>query len=247
METPTEKSKTAKDQGGCSFWLIRLGIGLGIVLLTDYLLGFIFNATYPHDSATTVLIPFQNHYLASTDAYITSEGMISEFTDDPGATARFIGLCIIPFVGAFLLSVVLYLIPFTREVVLPYLPHAFIFSLLMLMVYSLFYPPVMTVFDRGRKVMIIHRPAWMFFGTKTEIPFDQISSISYEYLDTDGNDHYEAVQYANLFANTASGKIFIGDNQVGAHAESNEKVPILRVRKRETEAAVEALQLIIGK
>jgi hypothetical protein len=254
MESPKqepEETMSAKSTkgGGCTSFLVRAGIGLAIIFLVDYLVALIFESAWPHDTVTSALIPFQNHYLATTDAFVTNEGLISEFTNDPGATARFLGLVIIPFVAMLLLSVVLYLIPFTNKL-LPYIVPAFFVSLFVLMIYCMFFPPVMTVFDRERKVMIVHRPEWMFFGTKTEIPFEQISGFTYEIETTDGNNHYEDVQYADLFATTTNGKVFIGANQVGAHTSTHDEpqnIPIFKETRQEIERTVEALQLLIGK
>jgi hypothetical protein len=119
--------------------------------------------------------------------------------------------------------------------------------LFVLMIDAMFFPPVMTVFDRERNVMIVHRPEWIIFGTRTEIPFEQISGFSYKIENTDGVDAYEDAQYADLFANTSQGAIFIGENQVGTSPETVETVSITGVRQREIDNAVKALQLLIGK
>ena len=245
-EPADEQTKTNNDGKGYMHLLARGGIGVAIILLADFLTTWIFNATYSHDETTAALIPFQNSYLARTDAFITSEGVITEFTTDPGPTARFVAGCITPFISIMVLAGILYLIPFTRKLV-DFTWQAIVFSLFILMLDSLFSPPVMTVFDRENKVMIVYRPQWIFFGSKTRIPFDQISGFTFEIEEADSDTNFDDVQYADLFATTSSGKVFIGENQVGAHPETTEKVPIVQARRVEIERALDTLKRLIDR
>jgi hypothetical protein len=244
MITPKAEPRK-KEQNGCVFLLIRLGIGIAVIFVIDYVVSYAFQSAYPHDSTTTALIPFQNHYLTTTDAFVTSEALTSEFTGDVGITARFLALVIIPFIAILLLTVVLYIIPFTKKLT-DYAWHALLFSFFMLMMYTMFFPPVMTVFDRERKVMVVSKAEWWFFSTKTEIPFDQISGFSYKVHVDDGTTH-EDVQYADLFAATSSGEVFIGENQIASYVETADTIPVTRARRREIEAAMQALRVLIGK
>jgi hypothetical protein len=243
MESP---KPAVKKQYGCTEILVRLAIGVAIILAIDYAVTFTFHWIYPPNEITKDLIPLQNGYLARTDAFVTSEGMASQFNDDPGATTRFLSLCIIPVVGIFLLSVVLYLIPFTRKL-LDYMGHAILFCFAVLMFDSLFIPPTMTVFDRMRNVMVIHRPEWIFFGTETEIPFEKISGFSYEIVGDPGLDVRDDIGYAHVYAETTDGKIFIGEDQMSMYAQDSEAIPVPREKRLGVEAAVRALHKLIGK
>jgi hypothetical protein len=244
MESPQEIKKS-KNNRGCTFLLIRVGIGVAGIFLLDYITSLAFQSAYPADAITTDLVPFQNHYLAKTDAFVTSEGMSTEFSDDPGAAARFLGLCILPFIGTMVLATILYIVPFTRKLV-DYTWHIMTFAFVLLMIFAMFFPPVMTTFDRERKVMIVHRNSWMLNPTKTEIPFDQITSFTSEIDEVHSDSHVE-IDYADLYANTTSyGKVFIGENQVGSHATTSEDVMLDKDRKMETEKALKALRSLVG-
>lgn len=243
---PKTEAKSDNKQYGCTELIIRVVIAIIAVLVIDYGVALIFHRAYPHDEMTTALKPFQNNYLAQTSAFITSEGQTSEFTDDPSPTSRFWGLAIVIMVGVFMLFAILYAIPFTRKAI-NYTWHGLFLALFVWMVDAMFFPPVMTVFDRDNKVMIIHQPSMFFFGTKTEVPFEQISGFTYEPHFIDGFDHYDDVLYADLFANTNDGKVFIGDNQIGVHSQIDAEAPLSDERQAEIDGALKALHQLIGK
>lgn len=248
MEPPKEPADTKdqKKKSGCTPFLIRLAIGIAIVFALDFLISWIFRSSYPSDQITAALVPFQNGYLAPTDAYITAEGATSEFTTDIGAAGRFLGLCVIPFVGILILSAILYAIPPTRKLI-DYTVHAMIVAWLILLVDAMFVPPIKTVFDRERKVMIIHKSEWMISGTTVEIPFSQVSDVGYEIHESSGMGHYDDVDYADIYVKTPTGKTVIGENQVGAHASTADKVPIAKERQQEIDQAIAAILAILGK
>jgi hypothetical protein len=108
--------------------------------------------------------------------------MTNEFNDDPGAASRFLSLCIIPIVAVILLTVVFFIIPFTRKL-----------------------------------------------------------------TDYSGLNHRSDIAYADLYAATAVGKVFIGENELSIYDQTSETIPVPKDRKREIEAAVTTLHKLIGK
>lgn len=243
MESPQPEKKK---QYGCMELITRVVLGIGIIILIDYISAWIFKKTVPYDDITTALVPFQNNYLAFTDAFVTDEFGVSEFSYDPGPATRFFGLFIFVLVGSFVLALLLYIPKITRDL-LDYYWYFVLFCLALAMIHSTFYPSTMTVFDRERKMMVIHKTEWMFFGKKTEFSFDQIDSITYEIHRSDGNDHYTDVEYSDLFAIMKDGnRVFIGESQIGEHKATEDPV-IFKGSIKESKDAVAALTKLIGK
>ena len=143
MESPQKPE--AKKTMGCASGLLRLAaIVLGLFVF-EYVLSRTFHAINPADELTRTFIPYQNNYLAFTDAFITSEGMTSEFSDDTSATVRFLGNFILAFIGMIVITVALYIIPHTRKLMDYlwyglYLPVVFV-----VLIYSFFFPQSRTV------------------------------------------------------------------------------------------------------
>ncbi len=215
------------------------------VLAIDYLVTWIFTMRYPHDEITSALIPFQNHYLATTDAFLASEGVVTEFSIDPGVTTRFLSMSILPCVGLFVLGIIVAFVPFFMKL-LNYFWYAIGVALLAVMIQSMFLPPVKTVFDRERKVMVVQHRDWGFLQTAKEVPFEQITGFTYEIERTNSNHVHEDIAYADLYATTAAGKIFIGENQLAQYSEANTYSPSAAM-VREIESTTRALTRLIGK
>lgn len=244
MEAPHPENK--KEQYGCMDIIIRVVAGISIIILIDYISAWIFRKAVPHDEITSALIPFQNNYIAATNAFVTDEFGVSEFSYDPGPATRFFSVFLLVLIGSFILALFLYIPKFTRHL-LDYYWYFVLFCFAIAMIQATFYPSQMTVFDRERKMMVIHKPQWIFFGGKTEIPFDQIKNFTYEIHRSDGNDHHWDVEYSDLFAITLNGdRIFIGENQIGEHKATEDPV-IFKGSIKQSEDAVASLARLIQK
>ncbi|HZY82237.1 MAG TPA: hypothetical protein VFE50_22080 [Cyclobacteriaceae bacterium] len=243
MESP---KPAAKDKGGCAPLLIRVAIGVAVILAIDYGVTKFFESKYPHDIYTNPLIPFENYYLAPTDAFLASEGVTSEFTDDVGVTARFFVLMILPTACMVIIAIVLFIIPFTKKL-LDYFWYAFGAVAILILIQSFFIPPVLTIFDRDKKVMTVYKHEWMMVASKTEIPFEKISDFTSETHFVSGFGHYDDIRYVDLFAIVDGERIFIADNQVGSGRSLDENAPLLKWQQQELDAAILALKIMIGK
>ena len=113
LEKTIEESK--KKGRGCTYLLVILTLTVAAIFLSEFLISFLFSKVFPRDVLTETFIPFQNHYLAFTDAYLTSEGMTSSFSNDLSASGRFLGFCLVPIFCLFFVSLILAFIPFTKK------------------------------------------------------------------------------------------------------------------------------------
>lgn len=241
-----EPPKPEKKQYGCMAIIWRVVFAIAIIALVDYLSAWIFRMIIPYDNLTTTLIPFQNGYLARTDAFLTTEFNVIEFSTNPGPAGRFLSLCIFVVVASFFIGLILAFIPFLKSL-LDYYWYVVSACFLLLMIKVTFYPSLMTVFDRDNRIMTIHKPEWIFFGTKSQTSFDQISGFTYQVHRTSGVDHYEDLEYADILAITVKGdSLVIGENQVGVY-ENGVTRGVIDKENDEAAEAVKALTKLIGK
>lgn len=210
---------------GKSVWkwlLIRVGSAAALLLFINFSLTFTFHVLYPSDSLTHLLIPFQNHYLAFTDAFITSDDLIINTTADATILNRFFSYGVLVLLGVGILMLVLAIIPITRKV----LPRLGFFLMLvvslLVFIFCAFMPSTKTVFDKKGKKMVVTTFQYLIPVTQ-EFPFESIDGFDFSYKDF---TKYSSIQHAEVvwvYTNVANQKILLGGNRIGTHAPHETK------------------------
>lgn len=209
-------TKERKGPGWC--WLaFRIGGVLAILFLVYYATTFIFHTVYSSDETTATLVEYQNHYLAFTDAFITSEDLIVETTADPTILTRFFSQGILVFLGSGLIALLIGIIPFTRKA-LPYVGYFLFLPMAMLVfIHSSFFPSLKTEFDRKEKKMILTTYQYYFIPTKKEIPFEWINGFDYSFYDFTNYSTRQHAEVVWIYAFVGNQRVLIGGNRIGTH------------------------------
>jgi hypothetical protein len=199
-------------------WLaFRIGGVLAILFLVYYATTFIFHTVYSSDETTATLVEYQNHYLAFTDAFITSEDLIVETTADPTILTRFFSQGILVFLGSGLIALLIGIIPFTRKA-LPYVGYFMFLPMAMLVfIHSSFFPSLKTEFDRKEKKMILTTYQYYFIPTKKEIPFEWINGFDYSFYDFTNYSTRQHAEVIWIYAFVGNQRVLIGGNRIGTH------------------------------
>jgi hypothetical protein len=220
---------------------------LGLYTLTDFSISLLFESLYPHTEATEALKPFQNHYLAFTDSFLTSE-TIKANDDDPGRLSRFISEAIIPLIGLFVVLIIVRNIErlkrYTKQIMIG---SAFLI-LLMIQIKCSFYPRVKTEFNKQLKTVTITYYKNYFFTEKEEvIPYEQIKEFEYDWKDITDFSTAQHAEVLQLFLITSTNRYFIGETRTGSHHSQNENW-VEKTKKENNQLvhkAIEGLQKLI--
>ncbi|MBL7870412.1 MAG: hypothetical protein JNM78_02285 [Cyclobacteriaceae bacterium] len=189
--------------------LIRVGTAVALLLFINFFLPFTFHVLYPTDSLTRPLIPFQNHYLAFTDAFITSDDLIIHTTPDATILTRFFSYGVLALLGVGVFMLVLVIIPITRKV-LPRLSFFFILAAgLCVFIFCAFMPSIKTVFDKEGKKMVVTTYRYYIIPYSTEISFESIHSFDYRIKDYTKYSTLQHAEVAWIYANVANQKILL--------------------------------------
>jgi len=188
-----EISTNERKGSGWRWLAIRISGALAILFIVYYATTSIFQAIYSGDESTAAFIEYQNHHLAFTDAFITSEDLIVETTADPTILTRFFSQGILVFLGAGIIALLIGIIPFTRKA-LPYVG------------YFLFLP-----------VMILTTYRYYFIPTKKEIPFEWINGFDYSFYDFTNYSTRQHAEVVWIYAFVGNQRILIGGNRIGTH------------------------------
>lgn len=203
-------------------WLvIRIGGALAGLLLVYYTTTYIFHKVYSSDETTAALVEYQNHYLAFTDAFITSEDLIVETTADPTILTRFFSQGIFVFLGAGIIALLIGIIPFTRKA-LPYVGYfLFLPVALLVFIHSSFFPSLKTEFDRKKNKMIVTTYRYYFIPTKKEIPFEWINGFDYSFYDFTNYSTRQHAEVVWIYAFVGNQRMLIGGNRIGTHPKED--------------------------
>ncbi|NOT77318.1 MAG: hypothetical protein HOP08_20540 [Cyclobacteriaceae bacterium] len=245
MEIPLVEEEKKKDSG-CLLMLGKITLIIAGLFVLEYFVQWSFHREYPANELTKTFLPFQNNYLAFTDAFITSEGMTSAFSDDLSATGRLLGNGVLVIGVLAILSVIIFVIPFTKKYVDNILYWLYIPVFTVTLIYSQFFPPVKTVFDSEHKKMLVTTYSWMFIENTIEIPYDSISDFYYSLEDVNSYSDSEHAELAAIFAASGDQKIFIGENQTGTHAPTDSTWRIKARRQPQAKLLIESLKKITG-
>lgn len=211
---------------GKSVWkwlLIRVGSVVALLLFINFSLTFTFHILYPSDSLTHPLIPFQNHYLAFTDAFITSDDLIINTTADATILNRFFSYGVLVLLGVGALTLVLAIIPITRKALPRFGFFIMLAASLLVFIFCAFMPSTKTVFDKEGKKMVVTTFQYYLIPVTQEFPFESVDGFDFSYKDF---TTYSTVQHAEvvwLYANVANQKILLGGNRIGTHAPHETK------------------------
>jgi len=199
-------------------WLaVRIGGTCAILFIVYYATTFIFHTVYSNDETTAALVEYQNHHLAFTDAFITSEDLIVETTADPTILTRFFSQGILVFLGTGIIALLIGIIPFTRKA-LPYVGYfLFLPAVLFVFIHSSFFPSLKTEFDRKEKKMILTTYRYYFIPTKKEIPFEWINGFDYSFYDFTNYSTRQHAEVVWIYAFVGNQRVLIGGNRIGTH------------------------------
>jgi len=202
---------------GWSWLIIRIGGILVILFLTCYTTTFIFHQVYSSDDTTAALVEYQNHYLAFTDAFITSDDLIVETTPDPTILTRIFSYGIIVFMGTGVITLIIGIVPFTRKA-LPYVGYfLFLPVAVLVFIHSSFFPSIKTEFDRKENKMIITTYRYYLLPTKKEIPFEWIHGFDYSFYDFTNYSTRQHAEVVWVYAYVGNQRVLIGGNRIGTH------------------------------
>lgn len=226
-------------------WLVGILIGLNVIF---WLMRMGFHVLYPPTAITKNLIPFQNNYLALTDAFLTIEMGSSEFTDDPGPVSRLVFSGGLVVAATILLLIVMAIVPFLRSLA-KHVGNWFVLPLLLLaLLHSACLPPRKTVINNEARQLELTDFSWGFIPQTTNYPFTSVRSFSYELKEVFTHDHNYTI-YARLLADVDGQQLLIGENEVGYHEgaqEDHENWHLPTERKQEIDNAIEALYSLTG-
>ena len=238
------KEQSKKDNSGCIYLLLKLAAVVSALFLLEYVVSYIFQSIYKPDELSRTFIPFQNHYLANTNMFITDEPMSSEFSEDVTATGRFLARSIIVIPIVLFVSALLYQIPPIKRNFNTVFWCMFGPAVLATLLDATFFPNVKTVFDVQSKTMTIIRYSFLFQEESKVIPFSQIKDFDHEVEIVDGHDHDEDIAFAEIHAIVGEEHIFIGENQVG-NGSSVKTVGITADKQKEVDDVLNALRKMI--
>jgi len=190
-------------------------IGLASIITSVYLLEFALQLILINtakDEVAIVLKPFQNHYFSLSSPFVTTEGLASEFTDDPTAASRTFAF-LVPGIAVWVaLAAVLYLIKPLRK------QHGLVVTVVGIVIfavtlYSAFFVPPQKV-SFSEKEMVVEDARWIVLRTSAHISYERIDRFEYEYFRTPHGYLVSNLLYSRIYAVLGSRRYLVGENQI---------------------------------
>jgi len=217
---------------------------IATLYLLQWLLEITFNG-FHSDAIVTALRPLHNHYFSFSKYYITTEGALSEFTDDTTGVGRMIVPLVIGGIIWFVLAAVVGFIKalekYSNAIIL-----GITIAILVASVYTSFFaPPRKTTFteneiiiEKSNSILGYQYPS----STKAHLKFSAIDKIEFDFLKA--KDLYFDAFFLQIFIVVEGKRYLIGENQV----DSNNSTYIPSdIQKQEAQKLVDILSKLIGK